>query len=196
MNKVNGNELSIIEMIMSSWTVHYSDIARVTGRSKKTIAKYLDEIEEDVRKYDVKLVRKRNVGVYFKGDTTRLAAAVGSNTVVANQGSREQRTISLLSKLLLATQPQTSQELADSAYVSRSTFEGDLKGVRRLLEEHGAQLSTSHAGLQVQASERVRRRLLAELLNLYWGKNPYIGSRKEEIDSRVTIPKDVAGFFI
>lgn len=185
----------IINTILQVGTVHYSDIEKLTGKSKKTVAKYLDEVEETIRDYDVRLVRKRNVGVYFEGDTKRLAAAIGEVGLLNEQGSKHQRHLSLISKLLLTKQAQRIQDLADDSYVSRSTFEADLRDARIFLEKYGAQLQTNNEGIQIVASERVRRRLMAELLNLYWGQPAYIGNRRANTHKQIQVPGEISEFF-
>jgi transcriptional antiterminator/mannitol/fructose-specific phosphotransferase system IIA component len=185
----------IINTILQVGTVHYSDIEKLTGKSKKTVAKYLDEVEATIREYDVRLVRKRNVGVYFEGDTKRLAAAIGDVGLLNEQGSKSQRHLSLISKLLLTKQAQRIQDLADDSYVSRSTFEADLRDAKAFLEKYGARLSTSNEGIQIVASERVRRRLMAELLNMYWGQPAYIGNRRANTHKQIQVPGEISEFF-
>lgn len=185
----------IINEILKREVVHYSDIEGLTGRSKKTVAKYLDEVQSVATQYHVTLVRKRNVGMYFEGDTTKLAAAMGDGALQSKEGTREQRKLSLISKLLLAEGPQTIQELADSIYVSRSTIESDLKDVRDFLKEHKAELRANQEGIQIVASERIRRRLMAELLSLYWGQPAYIDNRRKSSHDQIKVPNDINQFF-
>lgn len=68
MYRINSDELQIIDKIIQDEIVHYADLSRVTGKSRKTIAKYLDHISSEVENFNVELVRKRNVGIYFEGD--------------------------------------------------------------------------------------------------------------------------------
>lgn len=192
---MNANERQIITAILQQGTVHYSDIEKLTGRSKKTVARYLDNIAAVATQYGAALVRKRNVGIYFDGETKRLSAAVNDGGVNDNQGTKQQRLLSLISKLLLAKSAQTIQELADSSYVSRSTFEDDLRSARQFIEEHGATLESGQNGIWVSASERVRRELMAELLNLYWGQPAYIGNRRQNTHDVIKVPTEISEFF-
>lgn len=185
----------IVNEILQKEVVHYSDIEKLTGKSKKTIVKYLNEVENVAEKYGVTLVRKTNVGMYFRGDTRKLAAAMGDGALQNKSGTKEQRQLSLISKLLLAKGPQTIQELADSSYVSRSTFEADLKATRTFLGEHKAQLLANQEGIQIVASERTRRRLMAELLNLYWGQPTYIDNRRQSAHEQIKVPSEINQFF-
>lgn len=185
----------IINAILQQGTVHYSDIERITGKSKKTIVKYLNEVQSAVQEYGVELIRKSNVGIYFEGNIQKLSGAMGDGALQDNRGTKEQRQLSLTTKLLLAKGPQTIQDLADTSFVSRSTFEADLKAVRMFLEEHKAKLHTSQNGIQVIASERVRRRLMAELLNMYWGQPTYLDNRRQATHERIRVPSEINQFF-
>ena len=62
----------IIELILSKRIVHYQDIMEYTGTSRKTIAKYLNEVEKVVNQQGVHLVRKRGQGIRFSGNTKGL----------------------------------------------------------------------------------------------------------------------------
>lgn len=185
----------IINLILQKGTVHYSDIEKLTGRSKKTVSKYLNEAESVVKQYDVTIIRKTNVGMYFEGDLKKLTTAMGGGALKETQGTKEQRQLSLISKLLLAKKPQLIQDLADDSYVSRSTFEADLRDAKVFLQEHNAELRTNNDGIQIIATERVRRRLMAELLDLYWGQPAYIGSRRKTTHTRIKVPREIQGFF-
>lgn len=195
MSIINEDELKIIKAIAHAKAIHYSDIAKLTGKSKKTITKYLDHIEEEVRQYGVTLVRKRNVGLYFKGDISKLLAHLDLQRYANATDSKSQRLINLLSRLLLSDKPQTVQDLADSAYVSRSTLEMDLKKVKKLIHRFHAELQINHKGLFIVADEKIRRQLMAELLSMYWGDNTYLGGRKTGMHAKIDIPEEMKDFF-
>ena len=69
---INKYEIQIIQLILDSGITHYKDIEKSTGKSRKTVSKYLNNIAEGVKKFQARLIRKRNVGIYFEGDTSGL----------------------------------------------------------------------------------------------------------------------------
>lgn len=192
---MNDLELQITKAILDIGTVHYDDLSRVTGKSRKTIAKYLDSIEKKVGVYKVSLIRKRGIGVYFSGRTDVLQDKLKNGMLRKSEGTRDERVISLLSKLLLAKIPQSVQSLADASFVSRSTFEGDLRQLKSFLVKSDADLIVSNDGVRIGATERVRRRLMSKLLSMYWGQDNYLGSNKNRIRRRISIPLELQNFF-
>lgn len=192
---LTDQEVQMIKLILNTGTVHYSDISKSIGRSRKTISKYLDNIEEFLQGYHVALVRKRNVGIYFEGDTTDLQNVIQNKNYPDTPNTKNERVIAILSKLLLANYPQTIQQLADSTFVSRSTLESDFKEVKRTLAKYGALIETTHDGMQIVASESSKRKLMSELLTMYWGNTMYLENKEGEMHRELKIPNDMRSFF-
>ncbi|GAB5055456.1 BglG family transcription antiterminator [Pediococcus parvulus] len=192
---LTDQEVQMIKLILNTETVHYSDISKSIGRSRKTISKYLDNIEEFLQGYHVALVRKRNVGIYFEGDTTDLQNVIQNKNYPDTPNTKNERVIAILSKLLLANYPQTIQQLADSTFVSRSTLESDFKEVKRTLAKYGALIETTHDGMQIVASESSKRKLMSELLTMYWGNTMYLENKEGEMHRELKIPNDMRSFF-
>lgn len=192
---LTDQEVQMIKLILNTGTVHYSDISKSIGRSRKTISKYLDNIEEFLQGYHVALVRKRNVGIYFEGDTTDLQNVIQNKNYPDTPNTKNERVIAILSKLLLANYLQTIQQLADSTFVSRSTLESDFKEVKRTLAKYGALIETTHDGMQIVASESSKRKLMSELLTMYWGNTMYLENKEGEMHRELKIPNDMRSFF-
>lgn len=114
-SEMNNDEIKIIEAILNSSKVHYSDIANLIGKSRKTIAKYLDNIADYVEHFDVSLIRKRNVGIYFEGNISKLSESIQENNILKFNISK-QRSLDLLTELLITNKAITVQELADKFF--------------------------------------------------------------------------------
>lgn len=69
---INPDEMKVIQLILDNDIVHYRDIERTIGKSRKTVNKYLNHIAVIVSDYDVELVRKRSVGIFFEGEVDQL----------------------------------------------------------------------------------------------------------------------------
>ena len=195
LTELNSKELKVITLILNSGTVHYSDIEKSIGRSRKTITKYLNEIEHVTKNFDVDLVRKRNVGVYFDGDTTDLSNAVRNTGYPDTPKTREERVTLILSKLLMSDETQSIQKLADISFVSRGTLENDFKEVKKILAEHNAIIENTPDGIRVVASESAKRKLISELLTMYWGNTLYSKNEEGEVHSKLRLPKEITEFF-
>ena len=195
LTELNSKEIKIVIIFLNSKLVHYSDIGKSIGKSRKTITKYLDNIEHVLAEYQVELIRKRNVGMYLKGNTAKLSKDLqisGLNSVPKN---KQERVTFILSRLLLSNQKQSIQKLADMTFVSRGTLENDFKEVKRLLAEHNAFIETTNKGVRVIASESSKRELISELLTMYWGNTLYSKSKGGTVNSKLQLPKDITEFF-
>lgn len=193
---LSDQEVQIIKLILNSGVVHYSDISKRIGRSRKTISKYLDNIGTLLSDYQVKLVRKRNVGIYFEGDPSDLQITLQKRVYPDTPNTKSERVIAILSKLLLSNKPLTIQDLADSTFVSRSTLESDFKEVKRILAKNNAFVETNHEGMQVMASESAKRKLISELLTMYWGDTMYLENKKGEMHRELKIPLEMRSFLV
>jgi len=195
LTELNSKELKIVMLILNSGIVHYSDIEKSIGRSRKTITKYLNNVEPVLEAYNVQLIRKRNVGVYFEGDTTDLSNAIQNTGYPNTPKTKEERVTLILSKLLMSDENQSIQKLADMSFVSRSTLENDFKEVKRVLAEHDAIIESTYDGIRVVASESAKRKLISELLTRYWGNTLYSKKENGEIHSKLQLPNDITSFF-
>lgn len=191
MDGINTDELKIIAKIVQDDIVHYADLAKVTGKSRKTIAKYLDHIASEVTAFNVQLIRKRNVGIYFQGDLQKLVEMLHDSPEGRKGVSKDERIIALLSQLLSEPEGKPIQELCDELFVSRGTLENDLKKIKRLLEKDGAELISNHRGIKIAASERIKRRLMSDLLNMYWGDSGSLQYEHKNLVIPQDLPKDI-----
>ena len=193
-SEMNNDEIKIIEAILNSSKVHYSDIANLIGKSRKTIAKYLDNIADYVEHFDVSLIRKRNVGIYFEGNISKLSESIQENNIL-KFNIPKQRSLDLLTELLITNKAITVQELADKFFISRSTLENNLKAVKGFLNKFGASLLTTKEGIVIVASEREKRRLMSELISLYWGDDYLNKEQKLQMKGAQDVSTNINVFF-
>lgn len=71
---------------------------------------------------------------------------------------------SVLKKLVFSTAPYQIDELAEALYISRSTLEKHIKGVRSTLEDFSLQLGRKNSYIQINGSELNKRKLIKSLL--------------------------------
>ena len=148
----------IVKYILGKELVHYSDIEKFTHKSRKTVSKYLDEIEDNLRKQnlEVKLVRKRNVGIYFEGDVKELIAYYN---IDCSDKTIKMRLVSLLEILLNGDTPQKMDDIADELYISKSTLEKDIER----LKEYGVRISSDVRGIEIDLDEDEIRAVLSKI---------------------------------
>lgn len=161
MNKQNRQAVltDIIKFILAKGLVHYNEIEDYVHKSRKTVAKYLDEIEEEIAKsnINVKLIRRRNHGIYFNGDISQLMARYD---VRRRELDRDSRLIDILHFLLTSNKQMTLIEVSEMLFISQSTLEKDLDYLRR---NFGVQLSSNNQGIILDLSEDEIRKLLSAI---------------------------------
>lgn len=177
---MNKRKQAIIRYILAEHKTHYIDIAAHLQLSERTIATYLDQIDQDIAGSDVQLIRKPNDGIYFIGNTDRLLERNESSETEVPQ-TKEERCHYLLAKLLLGFESVTVQSLAETLYVSRSTIENDLKQVKQYLQRFDLGIGVTHAGLKLMGTEVNRRQATTELISQYWGKR----TQAQELDGQL-----------
>lgn len=186
---MNNNEIKILNLLIQSEIIHYSDIANLTGKSRSIVAKYLNDISKYVAKFDVQLIKKRNVGIYLEGDLSKLSRKNHFKDKNEPENS-DQRSLNLLTDLLTADSPVKVQTLADKNFLSRSSIDNDIKNVKLLISDYDAKVIATSAGIQLKATEREKRKIMSQLIDLYWGAEssiPYQVASEE--DTKKLSPK-------
>lgn len=193
-NSCGMKEHQIIKFILDRKKTRYIDISNHMKMSKKTVAKYLDEIDDVIRPYNLKLIRKQNIGIYFEGDVQPLSQLL-LTPGTGIPGTKDERVLYILSQLLMNAEFITIQQLADNLFVSRSTIEGDLKKVRMFLKKSDVRLSYGQKGIRIQTTERLRRDLISKLIRMYWGKGTYAKKEDGKLARNIKLPGDLEHLF-
>ncbi|KAF0426484.1 PRD domain-containing protein [Pediococcus acidilactici] len=193
---MHDREAEIVEFLIHHGVVHYEQIAKATKLSKRSIANYLDIIENDAQPFNLKLTRKPNVGIYLNGQLRNKQDFLAALKLHSGFTSKEARIRYLLIKLLDADRSYTLNELADDLYVSRSTLESDFKQIREFFNEHHVKIKRGANGIAIRASGEQRERLMAKILKTYWGQNiSVIRDGDGQIASTLKLPDYLLNFF-
>ncbi|WWL94481.1 HTH domain-containing protein [Pediococcus acidilactici] len=194
---MHDREAEIVEFLIHHGVVHYEQIAKATKLSKRSIANYLDIIENDAQPFNLKLTRKPNVGIYLNGQLRNKQDFLAALKLHSGFTSKEARIRYLLTKLLDADRSYTLNELADDLYVSRSTLESDFKQIREFFNEHHVKIKRGANGIAIRASGEQRERLMAKILKTYWGQNiSVIQDANGQIASTLKLPDYLLNFFL
>ncbi|KRM95048.1 licABCH operon regulator [Liquorilactobacillus aquaticus DSM 21051] len=160
---LDAKDQKILSLILQQEIVHYQDISQKTGYSKKTISNHLNHIEDFLEEYEVRLTRKRGVGIQIKGDTKKI------NSVRKMYFGDDEVTLSLLSKLTFSDHPLKIQDLADVYFLSRTAIEMKLQKIKPILDQYEIELETKgHEGLKITGTSKQKRKFAADLLYKFW----------------------------
>ncbi|MFT8667677.1 MAG: PRD domain-containing protein [Liquorilactobacillus ghanensis] len=159
MNSADEMTYKMIRFILANSIVHYGDLMEFSGLSRKTIAKYLDDIQKMCPRFDVKLVRKRNVGIYFEGNTNKIAAEF---KISLNKVDIESREMQILEFLLKLDHPILLDDLADNFFISRNTLIRDLKKLKNKFE---IEITSSTQGIYLD--QKQNKNLTAKVIKKF-----------------------------
>lgn len=174
---------------------HYKEIEKLLGKSRKTVNKYLNHIANEITEYQVNLVRKRNVGIYFEGDTQYLQVAIQSGKIELSKQNSEQTKLSILTDFLTSGVPIKVDDLSEKYFVSRSTLENYIQDLRNTIENYGAAFRSSQSGLFIETTEKNKRKLMSLLLENYWGDNNYQLVTSSEKNIKINVPRELKILF-
>lgn len=173
---------NIIQFILSKSVVHYQDLMEYTGLSRKTVAKYLKQVEQFVQQYGVQLVRKKGYGIYFTGSTKDL---LNLFPPMNHNNDAVERQVNLVSFLVKAQQPVLLDDLAAHFFVSRSTLERDLSYLK---QNYHLQFSTSQQGIMLNNSEAELRHFQTQIIQMYWGEEIKQNQRTGRLTRNFQVP--------
>ncbi len=70
-----------------------------------------------------------------------------------------------------------------------------MKAVKEFLNKFGASLLTTKEGIVIVASEREKRRLMSELISLYWGDDYLNKERQLQMKDAQDVSTNISVFF-
>ncbi|RPA65421.1 transcription antiterminator [Aerococcus agrisoli] len=162
----------LIQFILKKQKTNYEELSEYSGLSKRTVAKYLNEVRDFLNSFNVLLTIKQGEGVYLEGDLKELEDTLNSLNFYSSD-SKENRQIRLYSKFILSSEFIKVQDLADEFFVSRSTIESELKVVRKKFLNQGFEIISNRNGMILDVSEQEKRELMSDLISQFWGGLSY-----------------------
>ncbi len=165
--KLSSDVQRVIAYIYSKDVVHYSELMKLLNVSRKKVPDYLDLVEQALQGTDVKLVRKRNVGIYFEGDFEKFKQRFQDESQLLNLDAIGRENLILL-RLLIATREFTMAELCQRFFISGSTLDRDIRLIKPRLAKAHLELTSNNHGLYVKGSERDKRNIASTIIAKYW----------------------------
>jgi len=182
--------IDIIKFILAKEMVHYSDIIEHTHKARKTVARYLDELDRYLQTLDidVQLVRKRNVGIYFHGDVAQLRARYSITQPIS---SKEERLITILLYLINSKEYRQLYEIADELFISKSTLEKDLDILKK---SYGLRIQSNSKGILVKLSEAEIRSVIGNVVRDNLEENLTYNEKTDGYHLHFTVPKELMNY--
>ncbi|WP_461204895.1 BglG family transcription antiterminator [Clostridium sp. DL1XJH146] len=173
-------------LIDSQTPLTVKNLAKMVGKSDKTIRCYLNQIQEELQKLDIILVKKPNVGVYINLDEEnkeKLKNELYSAEEIFKNYSPEYRRNYILRTLFENKFSYTIQLFAEELYCSPTTIANDLTFIQKWIEGRGLTLvRKQNQGLWIEGSEKDYRCAMMDLI-----QEKCLININEEIEERENI---------
>lgn len=174
--KLSSDVQRVIAYIYSKDVVHYSELMKLLNVSRKKVPDYLDLVEQALRGTDVKLIRKRNVGIYFEGDFDKFKQRFQDESQLLNLDAIGRENLILL-RLLISSHEFTMAQLCERFFISGSTLDRDILLIKNRLVTANLKLMSNNHGLYIQGSERDKRNIASTIIAKYWRESVKENSR-------------------
>ena len=161
--------IQLLSILASRSTVFYEELADQLQVSTRTVQRYLQELEEIFKQLDLALQIEYLAGqaIRLHGDYDKLALAMQRLKRLSINEERD-RMAYIISLLINNKQAVTIQAIADKLFVGRSTVEKSLMEAQEFLKAFEVEIIGTNKGLVLEADERVKRKILSELIRGYW----------------------------
>lgn len=157
----------IISLLLTKKLVHYSDIQEYTGLSKRTVAKYLNDVEAYLKLKKITLIRKRNKGIYIEGDLKQLKNVISITENVVNTDV----TSNILSTLIQTSHAISLDDLADKLFISKSTL---IRKIEYLKNNYNLEIYSSKKGISVDSNSNTTKDALTKYVQKHLKSKAYI----------------------
>lgn len=146
--------------------VHYPELMTFLKVSRKKVSAYLDAVSAQLAQQNIKVVRKRNVGIYLEGDLKQLNSQLDKDTQYLSLDVTARQNLITLN-LLMSDTPVTLDQLANQFFISRSTLDRDIKAIKQNLPAT-LQLVGTADGVAITGGERQKRDTASKIIARYW----------------------------
>ncbi|MGG1574832.1 BglG family transcription antiterminator [Fictibacillus sp. NRS-1165] len=192
--EVNERQNRLLSYLLKSGgSISVDQIASELDCSEKTIRNDCKVIDDWLKlKSDVRLIRRRGVGVYLEGTASAISNLMdlskkeqAADTVMADSIRR----ISIVRQLLLKNKETTLQELAEKYYVSKTVVRHDIKMKEDWLKSfHLKVLPKQKVGLRIDGNEKNKRDALSRLT----GMLIHAAEEEKNFVNRIFAPHEIA----
>lgn len=186
---VSSRQRTILNILLTETeAVTIKDIADRVEVSTRTVHRELNDIEPELKKYQLKLLKKSGVGVAIDGTEEQkeeLRLSLFNQTSV--EYSPEERKLLMLCQLLESTEPIKLIALAYDLKVTTATISYDLDEIADWLNKYGLTLIRRRGyGVELSGSESAKRKVMSALIAEHLDEFELLGVLKDNIHSKST----------
>ncbi len=184
-------ENEIGKYVLKYSSVHYSDLEKRFQISKPTISKNLTNLEEFANSLNcnTKLIRDRQRGIYFQGNTDYISKIFNSDNDWHPVTPKDRR-MYIISSLLFQKKVTTISSLVQELFVTQRTIESDLVWIRNFIADNNGKIINDSGTLRLVMSKDYLYAFMIYVFHDYWGDNI-----NQSDDKNVVFPPMLRNFF-
>lgn len=177
MGYMSTRKKMIAKYLLKGGITKIKELEKKYSISEKTVSNSLKEIEIFLLSFNVKMVKKQNVGVYLEGNRKDLDKAINflNRDTSDIPSTKDERVVYIFAKLLRRYDYLTINNLVEELFISKRTIKSDLLEVEKLLKKDGIRLHKNQGkGFKILVTERKRRELISNFIYYFWKNNWYL----------------------
>ncbi len=172
-NEVNNmymtaRERQILEILLSTeHEITVKDLASKIDVSVRTVHRDLKGVEDILKEYDLRLIKKSGVGIQIIGDAEQVEnLRLFLFNITHNEYTPEERQTIILCALLESTEPVKLIALANDLNVTIATVSNDLNKIENRLQKfnHLSLIRKRGYGVEIVGSETAKRKAMSVVI--------------------------------
>jgi mannitol operon transcriptional antiterminator len=184
---ISSRQRMILDILLAKEQgITIKEIADEVEVSTRTVHRELDEIEQLLETYQLKLVKRAGVGVQVEGDSaSKDELRLSLINLTTLDFTADERKILILCFLLSSTEPVKLVSLAYDLKVTPATISHDLDELEGWIRRYDLSLIRRRGyGVELQGSESAKRKAMSSLISENLNEYELIGLIKENIQGK------------
>lgn len=184
---ISSRQRMILDILLAKEQgITIKEIADEVEVSTRTVHRELDEIEQLLETYQLKLVKRAGVGVQVEGDSaSKDELRLSLINLTTLDFTADERKILILCFLLSSTEPVKLVSLAFDLKVTPATISHDLDELEGWIGRYDLSLIRRRGyGVELQGSESAKRKAMSSLISENLNEYELIGLIKENIQGK------------
>lgn len=160
-NTLTQKQLQLLNILLRQGeTITAEELAKRLDTSVRTVIRYVNTINDELRAYDMQIGLKRGQGYFLDGDAGELRIILGREQQLEDSASR----VNAVILAILYQETVTIERLSEMLYVSTSTLNKMTVAVKDFLDHYHLTLgSKPYYGLFIEGDEKDKRTLIADI---------------------------------
>lgn len=192
MQRIDHIFIKLLSVLAQHNTISEDELANHFNLSIRTIQRYLVDLESIIKQLDLDLDLNKTdrKNIHLVGNRNKLALVIQKMNRLSFNEALDRIAI-MVNQLLQATEPLTLQYFADYMHIGKTTAEKTLQEAREYVARYKVRIDGSRKGLVMHADENQTRKILADLIRIYWsGIKLNLDNNVQHLDISMNVQTD------